>query len=110
MTKTEIATEQLLIAQTQLLLAEQRTNYAMLRTGITIFTLAPSVVVFLIATNNFHHVFDNYWLTGVCIGILAGLSAMGVMLAKQANTKIRKVGDKMKKMKSSDQLLAEFMI
>lgn len=110
MTKQVQVPEPVLIARLQLLLAEQRTNYALLRTGIAVFTFGPSVVLFLIATNGFHHLFEYYILSAIVVGLLAGVSTIGAMQARRANEKIRKVTKLMRRIKDQNEFLAEFLV
>lgn len=83
--------EQLLLAEIQVLLAEKRTYYAVLRTGLGVMSLPFSIIIFLIATSPYHGVFKHFWLGFVLIGGLIGISLGGIYVLYRAHTKLKKI-------------------
>jgi undecaprenyl pyrophosphate phosphatase UppP len=103
-------TEQLLLAEVQVLLAEKRTYYAMLRSAIAIATLPLTVIAFLIATVKYHQLFDNLWLSTVVIIVLSALTVVGISFIARANRRIRHINQMIEKIKSSNKRLAEIVL
>lgn len=102
--------EQLLINEVQLLLAEQRTYYALLRTGIAIFTLPLSVIVFLAATRQYHGLLDRPWLATIIIGVLLCVSLLGAAVAYRADRRIRRIHELIGQIRDQNARLAEIII
>lgn len=102
--------EQLLLAETQVLLAEKRTYYALLRSAIAICTLPLTVIVFLIATAKSHGLFDNLWLSTVVVVVLAAICVTGVSLLARANRRIKRINHIVDKIKKENKRLAEIVL
>ncbi len=102
--------EQLLLAEIQVLLAEKRTYYALLRSAIAIATLPLTVIVFLIATTKYHDLFNRPWLSTVVIIVLAAIVVTGISLGARANRKIKKLNGFVDKIKSENKRLAEIVL
>lgn len=103
-------TEQLLLAEMQVLLAEKRTYYAILRSAIAIFTLPLTVIAFLIATSKFHGLFDNPWLSTVVVGVLAIVSTTGLAALARSQRRISKINSMVEKIRSSNKRIAEIVL
>ncbi len=67
-------------AQIQVLLAKKRTSLAMLRTGISVFTLPLSVTTVLVATSRYYDFFHNLHYLIPLLGLCVFLSVMGSYL------------------------------
>lgn len=104
------ATEQVLINEMGLLLSEERTYYSILRTGIAIFTLPLSVIVFLLATRGYHGLLDTFWIGIVIIFTLILVAVLGAVIAVRADRKIRKVRKIIAHIRSENKRLAEIVI
>ena len=89
--KNKKPSEAILLNEIELLLAEKRTNFSLLRTGIAVATLPLTVAIFLIATNDFHNTFDNKFYLLAIVITLAAITASGVFMAVFASRKIKKV-------------------
>ncbi|MBI5153498.1 MAG: hypothetical protein HZA36_03520 [Parcubacteria group bacterium] len=102
--------EQLLINEVQLLLAEKRTYFSVLRTGIAISTLPLSIVVFLLATIKYHHLFDYSFTMIPLIGTLFLISFIGMYISHQANSKLRRIDALIKAIKRENKRMAEIIL
>ena len=87
----ETSSEQLLLSEIQVLLAEKRTYYAILRTGLGIIVAPLTVIVFLIATAEFHKLFSYFWVGAVLIIGLLAMSVFGVVLFFYAQRKLNQL-------------------
>lgn len=102
--------EQLLINEVQLLLAEQRTYYAMLRTGIAVFTLPLTILGFLVVTRDSHGVFNNIWLAASVILLLIAISFLGIWLSKRSESKIKHIHKLINRIRQENKRLAELIL
>ncbi len=102
--------EQLLLAEIQVLLAEKRTYYAMLRSAIAISTLPLTVIAFLIATSHIHGLFDNLWLSTVVIIVLGAVSVIGISFIARSNRRIRKINSMVERIKRDNKRIAEIVL
>lgn len=101
--------EQILLSELQVLLAEKRTYYALLRTGLAVSTVPMSVMAFLLATLNYHDIFKHFWL-GISVGGgLISISLIGLVLFYSAESKIKKINRILKKVKSQNARIAEIL-
>lgn len=102
--------EQLLLNEVQVLLAEKRTYYALLRSAIAVFTLPLSVVIFLIGTAHYHGLFNRSWVSMVVMVVLLLISFAGISMVIKANEKIKKIHRMIETIKSENKRLAEIVI
>lgn len=84
--------EQLLLAEIQVLLAEKRTYYAVFRTGLGIMTVPLTVIIFLIATSQYHGIFRHFWLGSFIVAGLILVSLGGIYILFQSHLKIKRIG------------------
>lgn len=102
--------EQLLLQEIQVLLAERRTYYALLRTGTAIATLPLSILVFLLATVSYHKLFNHWWLALIVVASLLSASLIGVGLINQARRKLRKVTRLIRGIEHDNKRIADIMV
>ncbi|MDP2629569.1 MAG: hypothetical protein Q8P45_02605 [Candidatus Harrisonbacteria bacterium] len=78
-----------LLSEVQLLFAEKRTYFALLRTGLAVFTLPMTIIIFLGATNSYHKVFANALVATSVITALGFVALIGLVMFFQAEHKIK---------------------
>ncbi len=108
--KKEHPPEQLLLNEVQVLLAEKRTYYALLRSALAIFTLPLTIIVFLIGTDNFHGLFLKPWLSITVMVVLLLISFAGISMVLRANEKIKMIHKLIGIIKSENKRIAEIVI
>lgn len=101
--------DNLLISEMQLLLAENRTDMALLRTGIALFGLPLSVLGLLVATSHYWDFSDAHVLFIVLVVVCAFLAIMAIYLILIAIRRIRGHHRIMQKIKLQDKALAQLM-
>ena len=102
--------EPLLINEVQLLLAEKRTYYALLRTGIAIFSVPLTMIGFLLATARYHQLFDQPSIAGVTLAGLFVVSALGLWLTQRAGRKVHHLNDLINQIRDENNRLAELVV
>lgn len=107
---TKPPSEQLLLNETQLLLAEKRTYYALLRTGVAVFTLPLTLVALLISTSEYHDIFSQFWIGFCLIGALILISLTGLSLSIRANQKINRLNRLIDLIRRENKRIAEILI
>jgi len=70
--------QQILLSEVQLFLAEKRTYFPLLRTGLAVFGLPLTILAFLVATIGYHNIFDIPWVATFSVVILALVSLIGL--------------------------------
>jgi hypothetical protein len=83
--------ESILLNEIQLLLAEKNTNFSLFRTGIAVTTLPLTVAIFLVATESYHHAFENKIYLLMIVLVLLGVVAGGAFMTIFASRKIKKI-------------------
>jgi uncharacterized membrane protein YidH (DUF202 family) len=102
--------EELLLNEIQLLLAEKRTYLSLLRTGLAVFGAPLSIVVFLLATTNFHGIFENHLIGGVIIGTLIFISLVGLWIFFGADRKLTRINRLIYRIKNENKRVAEIIV
>ena len=102
--------EQLLLAEIQVLLAEKRTYFALLRTSIAIATVPFSAIVFLVATAEYHNIFNYPWISSVIVVLLLLVSANGLKLNFQSRSKINQIEKLIKTIEKENKRIAEIIV
>lgn len=105
----ELASDNIIINEIQLLLAEKRTSLATLRTGIAVFVLPLSVLSVLIATSKYYDVTNVLHLFLPLLGLCAGLIALGGYLILHAVMRIRRQESHIQEIKRNHSRIAQFM-
>jgi uncharacterized membrane protein YidH (DUF202 family) len=105
----ELESDNVIINEIQLLLAEKRTSLATLRTGIAVFVLPLSVLSVLIATSKYYDVTKVLHLFLPLLGICAGLIALGGYLILHAVMRIRRQENHIQEIKRNHSRIAQFM-
>lgn len=85
------ASEQVLLGEVQLLLAEKRTYFSILRTGLAIVAVPMTIIGFLIATAPYHKIFQFRIIGSSVIFILLLTSVAGVFLTYRSGRKIKMI-------------------
>jgi len=103
------SSENIVINEIQLLLAEKRTSLSTLRTGITVFVLPLSVLGVLVATSG-HYVFDNVLYLAIPLLIIcAGLLLLGIYLVYHAIVKIHYYDKQIMELKNDHPGIGKFV-
>jgi len=101
--------ENIIINEVQLLLAEKRTSLASLRTGIAIFAIPISVLSFLIATSQYYDITRILQLFVPLMIINTGLVILGLYLIVRAIIHIYHHDRHIKDIKQQDSLIADII-
>jgi len=101
--------DNIIINEIQLLLAEKRTSLAAMRTGIAVLVLPLSVMSVLIATSKYYDVLHVMHLFLPLLGLCAALIALGAYLIIRAIIRIRHQDRHILEIKRKHSRIAEFM-
>ena len=101
--------DNIIINEIQLLLAEKRTSLATLRTGITVLVLPLSALSLLIATSKYYNILHVMHLLLPLLGLSAALIALGAYLIIRAIIRIRHQDHHIQEIKRKHSRIAEFM-
>ena len=101
--------DNIIINEIQLLLAEKRTSLATLRTGITVLVLPLSALSLLIATSKYYNILHVMHLLLPLLGLCAALIALGAYLIIRAIIRIRHQDRHILEIKRKHSRIAEFM-
>lgn len=109
--KKELAVDhQLACTEVQLLLAEKRTAYSLMRTGVAVTLVPLSIGTVLAATSSLWEVWDSWWLLGP-LGVLSILMfALGAYLVVHALRLLAHTDRVLAGLRSSDTLLEDLLI
>lgn len=108
--KRAIAIDQkLLMSEVQLLLADKRTAFALLRTGVTVALIPMSIWTLLVTTSKLYNVFDVLWLLVPLLLVATLLFVLGIYLVVHAMMHVRHIERVMAGLKKSDTLLEDLM-
>jgi uncharacterized membrane protein YidH (DUF202 family) len=100
----------LVMSEVQLLLAEKRTSFALLRTGVTVMVLPLSVASVLVATSALWSIWDVWWIV-VPLAVIAGaLLALGGYLIVRAFQHFAHTDRVLSGLRASDTLLEDLLI
>ena len=95
--------------EVQLILAEKRTAFSGLRTGIAVFALPLSVLSVLVATSKMYNIFQVMHFLIALLVINAGLIALGVFLIVQSLRRIRHFDCLIREIKLKHSAIADFL-
>lgn len=99
----------LVMGEVQLLLAEKRTAFALLRTGVSVSLVPLSIWTVLVATSRLWNPFEVMWLLVPIMALAAGLFLLGVYLVAHAFGHLRHVDRVMMGLKRKDTLLEDLL-
>ena len=99
----------LVVNEAQLILAEKRTAFAILRTGIAIFALPLSVLSVLIATSRYYDLRHVLPLLVPLLLLNLGLVGLGVYLVGHSFRKIHHYDHLLADLKTKHQKLASYL-
>ncbi len=97
------------MSEAQVLLAEKRTSFALLRTGIAVFSLPLSVITVLIATSKYYDLMDIIFLFVVLMVICLALVILGVALILRSMRKILWYDEKIEELRRKDTVLRDII-
>jgi uncharacterized membrane protein YidH (DUF202 family) len=100
----------LLINEVQLLLAEKRTYLSSLRTGTAVLTLSLSIIVFLIASREYHNFFEDIRLSSLTIGSLLILGIVGLLVSYRSERKVVKINSIINNIKKNHEHIAKLIV
>jgi len=98
-----------IFSEVQLLLAEKRTAYSGLRTGIAIFALPLSFLSVLVATSKNYTAANVLGFLVPLLALNAALVGLGCYLIIHAILRLRHYDNLIKELKSRHSAIAEFM-
>ena len=101
--------QKLLMTEVQLLLAEKRTSYALLRTGVTVSLIPVSIWTLLISTSRMWNVFDVLWLFVPVMIVATVLCLLGTWLVLHALAHLQHIERTLEGLRKSDTLLEDLM-
>jgi hypothetical protein len=108
--KKEIKLDQaLLMSEVQLLLAEKRTSFALLRTGVSVSLVPLSMWTVLVATSKLYDPFSVLWLLIPIMAIAIALFTLGIYLVVHAFQHIRHADLTLHALRQSDTLLEDLL-
>ncbi|MEJ2108333.1 MAG: hypothetical protein P8Z37_00170 [Acidobacteriota bacterium] len=102
--------DNIVINEIQLLLAEKRTSLSTLRTGITVFVLPLSVLGVLVATSKYYDFHRVLYLAIPLLVICAGLLALGAYLVYRAVVKIHRYDKEIQELKAEHPRIGRFIV
>jgi uncharacterized membrane protein YidH (DUF202 family) len=105
----KIGTEDIIINEVQLILAEKRTSLATMRTGIAILVLPLSVLSVLIAFSKYYDVMRVIHLLVPLLVIITGLVFLGLYLIIRSTMQIHRHDRLILKLKQEHSRIAEFL-
>lgn len=109
--KKEIAVDHRLVMQeVQLLLAEKRTSFALMRTGVTVALLPVSVWTVLVATSSLWSVWDSWWILAPLMLVATVIFVLGAYLVGHAMHHIAHTDRVLMGLRATDTLLEELLI
>ena len=97
------------LTEIQVLLAEKRTSFALLRTGIAVFSLPMSVLTILIATSKYYDMGDILFLFVILLLICSALLVLGVSLIIRSMGRIFRYDKKIEEIKTHDKILEDLI-
>lgn len=100
----------LVMSEVQLLLAEKRTSFALLRTGISVGLLPLSIWTVLLATSSLWNVWDVIWLLAPLLVIAVALLALGAYLVFHALGHLAHTDRVLQGLRQSDTLLEDLLV
>ena len=100
----------LVMSEVQLLLAEKRTSFALLRTGVSVALVPLSLVSLLIATSKLWNVWDVWWLLIPLMLIFLLLGGLGIYLIMHALHHLAHNDRVLMGLRASDTLLEDLLI
>jgi uncharacterized membrane protein YidH (DUF202 family) len=105
----KIGTEDIIINEVQLILAEKRTSLSIMRTGIAVLVLPLSALSVLIAFSKYYDVMRVIHLFVPLLVIVVGLVFLGLYLITRSVTQIRRHDRLILKLKQQHSKIAEFL-
>ena len=105
----EPESENIIINEVQLLLAEKRTSLSAMRTGIAVFVLPLSVLSVLIATSKYYDIINVMHLLIPLLLLCAALIFLGAYLVLHSIIKIRNQDRHIMEIKQSHRRIADFI-
>jgi uncharacterized membrane protein YidH (DUF202 family) len=102
--------ENIIINEVQLLLAEKRTSLATMRTGIAVFVLPLSVLGLLVATSGYYDFQRVLYLAIPLLTICAGLIGLGIYLVYRAMAKIHLYDKQIMELKKNHPRIGKFIV
>ena len=108
--KEMVVDHALVMSEVQLLLAEKRTSFALLRTGVTVCLLPLSVAGVLVATSGFWSPFDIWWMLIPLALVLGAFLLLGVYLIFHAMDHLAHNDKVLMGLRSTDTLLEDLLV
>jgi hypothetical protein len=108
--KKELKLDQsLLMSEVQLILAEKRTYYALLRTGVSVGLVPLSLWTVLVATSKLWDPFRVLWLLAPVMLVALALFGLGIYLVQHALRHLRHADVTLAALRSSNTMLESLL-
>lgn len=102
--------ESILLNEIELLLAEKRTYYSTFRTGIAIITTALTLTIFLLATRDYHHIFESKPTAIAVLLVLLAMVIAGIFMIIISTNKIKTIDIAVKKVERENKRVGNIVI
>ena len=99
----------LVMSEVQLLLADKRTAFALLRTGVTVSLVPLSMWTVLVATSKLYEPEHVLWVLAPIMAVALCLFLLGIYLIWHALAQVRHIERTMMALRSSDTLLEDLL-
>jgi len=104
------SSDNIVISEVQLLLAEKRTSLSTMRTGITVFVLPLSVLGVLVATSKHYELSQVLYLAIPLLILCSSLIGLGIYLVYRAIVKIHHFDRQIMELKKDHPRIGKFII
>ena len=101
--------DKIMINEAQLILAEKRTSFAALRTGIAVFALPLTITSLLIVTSKYYDIVNVLFLFVIVAGICILLSLLGGYLIVKSVFKIHNYDKLLENLKKKNKILQQYL-
>lgn len=101
--------DSILIGEVQLILAEKRTSFALMRTGIAILVIPLSIISFLIVTSRYYDIKKVLYFLIPLVILSFILVLLGFYLIFKSIKQIRHQEEMIKKIKKKHSTIGEFI-
>lgn len=99
----------IVMGEVQLMLAEKRTAFALLRTGVSVALVPLSLWTVLVATSRLWNVFDVLWMLVPLMIVALALFGLGAYLVAHALSHLRHVDRVLAGLRQRDTLLEDLL-
>ena len=92
------------------MLAEKRTYFSLLRTGLAVFSVPMTIIVFIAATNAYHHIFNQTFSAISMSTALIFVASIGLLMFFQAEVKIKHLNALIKEVRMKNKIIDRIVV